>query len=45
MDNEIEALERRRDKARQVKQGVMQQLLTGRVQMARLKPKPAEASG
>lgn len=31
MDTEIEALERRRDKARQIKQGMMQQLLTGRV--------------
>ena len=33
MDNEIEALERRRDKARQTKQGMMQQLLTGRVRL------------
>lgn len=33
MDTEIEALERRRDKARQIKQGMMQQLLTGRVRL------------
>jgi len=32
-DTEIEALERRRDKARQIKQGMMQQLLTGRVRL------------
>ncbi len=35
MDAEIEALERRRDKARQIKQGMMQQLLTGRVRLVR----------
>ena len=33
MDAEIEALEGRRDKARAVKQGMMEQLLTGRVQL------------
>lgn len=33
MDIEIEALERRRDKARQIKQGMMQQLLIGRVRL------------
>ena len=33
MDVEIEVLERRRDKARQIKQGMMQQLLTGRVRL------------
>jgi len=33
MDTEIEALERRRDKARQIKQSMMQQLLTGRVRL------------
>ena len=33
IDTEIEALERRRDKARQIKQGMMQQLLTGRVRL------------
>ena len=33
IDAEITALERRRDKARAVKQGMMQQLLTGRVRL------------
>ena len=33
MDAEIAALERRRDKARAVKQGMMQQLLTGRIRL------------
>ncbi|QOC22751.1 restriction endonuclease subunit S [Wenzhouxiangella sp. AB-CW3] len=33
IDTEIEALEHRRDKARQIKQGMMQQLLTGRVRL------------
>ena len=33
MDAEIETLERRRDKSRQTKQGMMQQLLTGRVRL------------
>ncbi|WP_081616652.1 restriction endonuclease subunit S [Thioalkalivibrio sp. ALJ16] len=33
MDTEIESLERRRVKARQIKQGMMQQLLTGRVRL------------
>jgi type I restriction enzyme S subunit len=33
MDTDIEALEHRRDKARQIKQGMMQQLLTGRVRL------------
>ena len=33
MDAEIEALERRRDKVRAVKQGMMEQLLTGRVRL------------
>ena len=33
MDTEIEALEHRRDKVRQVKQGMMQQLLTGQVRL------------
>ncbi|WP_018866222.1 MULTISPECIES: restriction endonuclease subunit S [unclassified Thioalkalivibrio] len=40
MDTEIEALERRRDKARQIKQGMMQQLLTGRVRLV----KPGKAA-
>ena len=33
MDADIAALERRRDKARAIKQGMMQQLLTGRVRL------------
>lgn len=33
MDSEIEALEHRRDKARQLKQGMMRQLLTGKVRL------------
>ena len=33
MDAEIAALERRRDKTRTIKQGMMQQLLTGRVRL------------
>ena len=35
MDAEIAALERRRDKARTIKQGMMQQLLTGRVRLVK----------
>ena len=35
LDAEIAALEQRRDKARAVKQGMMQQLLTGRVRLVR----------
>lgn len=42
MDAEIEALEHRRDKARQIKQGMMQQLLTGRVRL--VEPASKEAS-
>ncbi len=33
MDAEIAALERRRDKTRAIKQGMMQQILTGRVRL------------
>jgi type I restriction enzyme S subunit len=33
MDAEIAALERRRDKTRAIKQGMMRQLLTGRVRL------------
>ena len=33
MDSEITALEQRRDKTRAIKQGMMQQLLTGRVRL------------
>ena len=35
MDAEITALEVRRDKTRQIKQGMMQQLLTGRVRLVK----------
>ena len=35
MDAEIAALERRRDKTKKVKQGMMQQLLTGRVRLVK----------
>lgn len=35
MDAEIDALERRREKTRQVKQGMMQQILTGRVRLVK----------
>lgn len=41
MDAEIAALEARRDKTRAIKQGMMQQLLTGRIRLVR--PQPAEA--
>ena len=33
MDAEIAALERHRDKTKQIKQGMMQQLLTGRIRL------------
>jgi type I restriction enzyme S subunit len=33
MDNELTALETRRDKAIQIKQGMMQELLTGRIRL------------
>lgn len=36
MDDEITALERRRDKTQQIKQGMMQQLLTGRVRLVQV---------
>jgi len=40
MDTEIAALERRREKAEQIKQGMMQQLLTGRIPLVE-PPEPA----
>lgn len=40
MDADIAALERRREKAEQIKQGIMQQLLTGRIRL----PSVGEAS-
>ena len=33
MDNEIEALEQKLTKTRQIKQGMMQQLLTGKIRL------------
>lgn len=42
MDVETASLERRRDKTRAIKQGMMQQLLTGRVRL--VKPSPVEAN-
>lgn len=41
MDTEIATLETRIDKMRSIKQGMMQQLLTGRIRL--VKPQPAEA--
>jgi type I restriction enzyme S subunit len=41
MDAEIEALKDRRDKARAIKYGMMQQLLTGRIRL--VKPQPADS--
>jgi type I restriction enzyme S subunit len=40
MDTEIAALEARRDKTSAIKQGMMQQLLTGRIRL--VKSQPAE---
>jgi type I restriction enzyme S subunit len=34
MDSELMTLESRRDKARQLKQGMMQELLTGRIRLS-----------
>ena len=42
MDAEITALEARRDKTRALKQGMMQQLLTGRVRL--LKPSQSDVA-
>jgi len=42
MDAEIAALERRREKTKQIKQGMMQQLLTGRIRL--VTPSEAEAT-
>lgn len=43
MDAEIAALEARRDKTRAIKQGMMQQLLTGRVRLVKPEPAPTAA--
>lgn len=48
MDAEIEALEHRRDKTKQIKQGMMQQLLTGRIRLVEpqtLVAQPEAATG
>ncbi len=42
MDAEITALEQRRDKTRAIKQGMMQQLLTGRVRLVKPSEEPKE---
>jgi len=42
MNSEIEALKRRRDKARQIKHGMMQELLTGRTRLAEPETPAAE---
>lgn len=42
MDADIEALEHRRDKTRKIKQGMMQQLLTGRVRLVEPQETDAE---
>jgi type I restriction enzyme, S subunit len=42
MDAEIEALERRRDKTRALKQGMMQELLTGRTRL--VEPQPRQSA-
>ena len=41
MDAEIAALEQRRDKTIAIKQGMMQQLLNGRVRLIQSKPSPS----
>lgn len=41
MDAELAALEARRDKARQLKQGMMQELLTGRIRLLDPQPTPS----
>ena len=38
MDTEITALEQRRDKTRDLKQGMMQELLTGKTRLIRPEP-------
>lgn len=44
MDAEIAALEQRRDKTHAIKQGMMQQLLTGRVRLIQSDPSPSGAA-
>ncbi len=45
MDAEIAALERRRDKARDIKHGMMQELLTGRVRLVQPKATTEKSEG
>ena len=45
MDAEIAALEHRRDKTRAVKQGMMQQLLTGRVRLVQPEMAAEQSAG
>ena len=45
MDSEIAALERRRDKTRAIKQGMMQQLLTGRVRLVQPEMAAEQSAG
>ena len=45
MDAEIAALERRRDKTRAIKQGMMQQLLTGRVRLVQPEKDAEQTAG
>ena len=40
MDTELTALEARRDKTRELKQGMMQELLTGRIRLVSTSPQP-----
>ena len=45
MDSEVAALERRRDKTRAIKQGMMQQLLTGRVRLVQPEMAAEQSAG
>jgi len=40
IDDEIETLEKKRDKYKQIKQGMMQELLTGRTRLIHPDPQP-----
>ena len=45
MDAEMTALEKRRDKTRAIKQGMMQQLLTGRIRLVQPEMAPEQVAG
>ena len=45
MDTEIAALKKRRDKTHAIKQGMMQQLLTGRVRLIQPEMAPEQVAG